>query len=690
METRNLLIELSTEELPPKALKKLSESFTDSIVTQLQQANLLDQDNDGSVESFATPRRLGVLVHNVLVKQPDEDVERKGPAISAAFDQDGNPTKAALGWARGQGIEVDQAGRLATDKGEWLVYNARVEGQSISKLLPSFVEKAAKSLPVPKMMRWGEGSHAFIRPLKHLTVMLDHEVVPMSLFGIQASNVVLGHRFHGEPTVEISDAVQYEDSLTKNNVIASFAKRRKMVVDRTLALTGAANLSPVWDEDLIDEVTALVEFPVALEASFDESFLDVPKEALIYTMKDDQRYFPLVDNSGKLHAKFVFISNIESSNPSAVISGNEKVIRPRLADAQFFYETDKKSTLASRLTRLDSVLFQKKLGTVGDKARRLELVAGKVANLINANVEVSSRAGLLAKADLVSDMVSEFPEVQGVMGMHYANNDGEAEGVGLAIEAQYRPRFAGDELPSTLEGAAVAIADKLDTLVGIFGIGQTPKGDKDPFALRRAAIGLLRILVEKELHVGLDQLVSASVESYKGVIEVSEDIQDEIVNFLLGRFRTSYQEQGISVDVIQAVLARRPLVPLDFDQRVKAVQTFKANDVAESLAAANKRVGNILSKSEADLSTLSISQALFQEPQEQELFDALSSLQKDSSDGYKAVLEELATLRAPIDAFFDNVMVNADDEKVKHNRLALLSKLHQAFLNVADIGLLQS
>lgn len=689
--TNTLLIELSTEELPPKALTKLSASFSNSIQEQLQSANLLGKSNI-QLKSFATPRRLGVLIENVRVKQPDEDVERKGPAVSAAFDEEGNPTKAAMGWARGQGIDVADADRLETDKGAWLVYNARVEGKSIQSLLPGFVEKAAKSLPVPKMMRWGAGAHAFIRPLKHLTVLLGDQIVPMSLFGVDSGNTVLGHRFHSSPQVSINNASSYEQQLKDSHVIADFETRRDLVVKETSQLAAESKAAPVWDDELIDEVTALVEYPVAMKATFDASFLKVPKEALIYTMKDDQRYFPLVDNKGELLPEFIFISNIDSKNPAAVISGNEKVIRPRLADAQFFYETDKKTTLESRLSKLDNVLFQKKLGTVGDKARRLEKVAGSIASLVGANETIAKRAGLLAKADLVSDMVSEFPEVQGVMGMHYAENDGEPEGVATAIEAQYRPRFAGDDLPQTIEGCAVALADKLDTLVGIFGIGQTPKGDKDPFALRRAAIGLLRILVENKFEIGIDELIQASIDSYEGVISVENNKKNEIVEFLLGRFRATYQEQNISVDVIQAVLARKPLVAIDFDRRVRAVQAFKSNPAAEALAAANKRVGNILSKSEADVSALSVDESLFTENEEKALFTALQEAhaKTEATGDYTETLQELSALREPIDSFFDQVMVNAEDVKVKNNRLALLKELHSSFLEVADIGLLQS
>lgn len=688
--TATLMIELGTEELPPKALKTLSESFSQSIADQLTGLSI----SFDNIESFATPRRLAVQFSQVQLQQEDEQVDKRGPAISAAFDSDGNPTKAALGWARGVGIDVVNAERLVTDKGEWLLHKAIVPGKALHDLLPNIVQQAAKQLPVPKTMRWGEGEFAFIRPLKRLTVMLNESIVPMSLFGIESSNKVLGHRFHSAGDITLHHANEYAQVLKQAHVIASFEERRLLVKDNAEALAAQIQATPVWDNDLLDEVASLVEWPVALLASFDDAFLDVPKEALIYTMKDDQRYFPLVNSEGSLLAKFVFITNIESKNPALVIAGNEKVIRPRLADAEFFYTNDKKQSLASRIDKLDSVLFQKELGSIGDKARRISQVAGNIANQLNADATIATRAGLLAKADLVSHMVMEFPEIQGVMGMHYARHDGEPEGVALAIEAHYRPRYAGDALPATTEGAAVAIADKLDTLVGIFAIGQTPRGDRDPFGLRRAAIGLLRMLVELELDLDFKAIIVNAAEAYAGTIDVSTEVQDDIFNFLLGRFRAWYQEQGVAVDVIQSVLARRPQKALDFDRRVKAVTQFVCLPEAEALAASNKRVSNILSKSDTN-GLVDINAELLQEDAELALYKALSGLQSVveagvASGDYNAVLSQLASLREPIDNFFTDVMVNAEDEAVRINRLALLTKLRNQFLSVADISLLQS
>lgn len=685
----DLLVELGTEELPPKALKGLSESFTNSFVNSLEQARL----SYTSVESYATPRRLAVLVKGVEARQADEVVEKRGPAIQAAFAPDGSPTRAAEGWARGLGIDVTDAERLVTDKGEWLLYNATVPGKGIEELVQGFIDTAVKQLPIPKAMRWGSGSHQFIRPLHTLTVLLDSKVLPAELFGVQSDNKVNGHRFHHPEQLTLTQAADYADVLTSGHVVASFAQRREAIRESVVALAKTENAVPVWDEDLIDEVASLVEFPVALAAGFDESFLAVPKEALIYTMKDDQRYFPLVDQQGELLPRFIFITNIESRDPQQVISGNEKVVRPRLADAQFFFETDKKTKLSERLNKLDSVLFQKELGSIGDKARRMEATARFIADELKADKDAAARAGLLAKADLVSSMVMEFPEVQGVMGMHYARHDGESETVAQAIEAHYRPRYAGDELPNSLEGCAVALADKLDTLAGIFGIGQTPSGDRDPFGLRRAAIGMLRILVEKELPLDLVTLVRSAVANYGSVIKNPDEVTDNVVDFLLGRFRAWYQDQAISVDVIQAVLARRPTVALDFDRRVKAVAEFRTNPQAEALAAANKRVSNILAKSDEQLGP--VQPDLLVESAEKALYDVLNGLKDKVSAAavngdYAGALSALATLRAPVDEFFDSVMVNADDDAVRRNRLSLLDALRNEFLKVADISLLQS
>ncbi|WP_278356467.1 glycine--tRNA ligase subunit beta, partial [Idiomarina abyssalis] len=473
---------------------------------------------------------------------------------------------------------------------------------------------------------------------------------------------------------------------------ANFEERIETIQSEISRLASELGGQVIQDDELVEEVAALVEWPVALTASFDQGFLAVPKEPLIVTMKDDQRYFPVEDGKGNLLSQFIFITNIESRDPQQIVKGNEKVVRPRLADAQFFFESDKKKTLESRLSALDSVLFQKQLGSIGDKARRISVLAGKIANQLNADVKASQRAGLLCKADLVSDMVSEFPETQGVMGKHYALNDGESETIAQAIEQHYWPRFSGDELPQTKEACAVALADKLDTLVGIFGIGQVPKGDRDPFALRRAALGLLRTLVERDLALDLNELLAASVEGFGDKLS-NKTVAADVFEFLLGRFRPWYQDQGISVDVIQSVLARSPSKPTDFDQRVKAVQSFKSLDSAESLAAANKRVGNILAKSKEEISG-KVDESVLQEESETALYRLVTQTESAikpliANGDYSDALTQLSELKEPVDAFFEHVMVNAEDDTVRVNRLNLLFRLRQLFLEIADISLLQ-
>lgn len=684
-----LLIEIGTEELPPKALKGLSEAFTAALQTLLSEA----QFSFSSVKPFASARRLAVQVLELSSEQADSVVEKRGPAVAAAFAADGSPTKAAEAWARSNGIEVNQAERLVTDKGEWLLYKATVKGQPLAAVLPDIVRQALKQLPIPKPMRWGSSDAQFIRPVHTITLLYGDQLIAAEVLGIEAAKHLQGHRFHCPAGVQLTHADDYEKTLLDAHVVVDFDQRRALIVNAIDKLAQQLGGQVVQDDALLDEVTALVEWPVALSARFDESFLEVPKEPLIVTMKDDQRYFPLQDSQGNLLPAFIFITNIDSKDPAQIIAGNEKVVRPRLADAQFFFTSDKKVSLAERRQQLAQVLFQKDLGSVQAKSDRIAQVAGAIAALIGADSAVAERAGLLCKADLTSNMVSEFPETQGVMGMHYARNDGEASGVAEAIYEHYLPRFSGDALPASLEGAAVAMADKLDTLVGIFGIGMVPKGDRDPFALRRAAIGLLRIIVEKKLTIDLVDVVAIAARSFGSLLS-SATVEADVVEFLLGRFRSWYQEQGIDVDVIQAVLARRPTRPVDFDQRVHAVTAFRLLPEASALAAANKRVGNILAKVDGDIS-LDVQPELLSEAAEKALYQALVRLSAETKAAladhdYNAALRALAGLQAPVDTFFDSVMVNADDTAVRANRQALLGQLQQQFLQIADISLLSS
>lgn len=688
MSAENLLVEIGTEELPPKALRKLAESFAENLATELASLEL----NHQGVNWYASPRRLGLRVTALEAKQNDKVVEKRGPAVAAAFDADGNPTKAAMGWARGCGIDVSDAQTLETDKGAWLLHKAQVEGQATTSLMSDAVNKALAKLPIPKPMRWGANKTQFIRPVHTATILFGSTLIEGEILGKQVGNQLQGHRFHHPEKVTINHADDVFDVLKSAYVVADFEARKAQIREQIEAAASAVNAKVAMDEDLLEEVTSLVEWPVTLTATFEEAFLDVPSEALIYTMKDDQKYFPLLDQDGNLLNKFLFVSNIESKDPSVVIAGNEKVVRPRLADAQFFYETDKKKTLESRLESLDTVLFQKQLGTLKDKSERISELAGYVAEQLGADAELAKRAGLLSKTDLMTEMVMEFTDVQGVMGMHYARHDGEAEEVALAQNEQYMPRFAGDNLPTNVISCAVAIADKFDTLVGIFGIGQAPKGDKDPFALRRAAIGALRIMVEKSLPLDILDLVAKS-QALFGEKLTNLNVSTDVFEFMLGRFRAWYQDEGIEVDVIQAVLARRPTKPVDFDRRVKAVSHFRTLDAAEALAAANKRVSNILAKN--DITTQGdVNESLLSDDAEKVLASHVAKFATElaplyANGDYQEALSQLAGIRESVDNFFDNVMVMADDEAVKQNRLALLSQLSRLFLDIADISVLQ-
>ena len=688
MTTQNFLVEIGTEELPPKALKTLATSFADNVEAELNQAGLTFD----KIEWFAAPRRLAVKVLNLATQQPSKEIEKRGPAVSAAFDAEGKPTKAAEGWARGCGITVDQAERIATDKGEWLVHRAKIEGQPTKNLLNGIVTNALAKLPIPKPMRWADKTVQFIRPVHTVIMLLGDELIEGEILGVASARTIRGHRFLGEKEFEIQHADQYPQLLReKGSVVADFNERKAEILAKSQAKATALGGVADIEESLLEEVTSLVEYPNVLAAKFEERFLAVPAEALVYTMKGDQKYFPIYDKDGKLLPHFIFVSNINPEDPTAIIEGNEKVVRPRLTDAEFFFKTDLKQKLVDRLPRLETVLFQQQLGTLKDKTDRIEQLAGEIAKQIGADEAKAKRAGLLSKCDLMTNMVFEFTDTQGVMGMHYARHDGEDEEVAVALNEQYMPRFAGDELPKSLVASAVALADKFDTLTGIFGIGQAPKGSADPFALRRAALGALRIIVEKNLPLDLEDLVKKSTALFGDKL-TNQNVVADVVDFMLGRFRAWYQDEGIAVDVIQAVLARRPTRPADFDARVRAVSHFRTLDSAEALAAANKRVANILAKAEGDIGAIDV--ALCVEPAEQVLAQSVLSLAKEvqpliAQGEYTAVLDKLAGLRQPVDNFFDNVMVNAEDAKLRQNRLAILNTLQGLFLQVADISLLQ-
>ena len=687
MATRDLLIEIGTEELPPKALSRLSNSFAEQISKQLSGLNLAY----GEVKRFASPRRLAVLIHDLEESQQDQEKTRLGPAVKAAFDQDGQPTPAANGFAKSCGVDVSELARSEIDGVEKLAFTILEKGQDTAELVPGLLEPALAQLPIPKRMRWGSSRDEFVRPVHWVVVLFGDETIDASVLGVSSGRNTRGHRFHSNADIPLNDAASYESVLeTQGKVIASFEKRQEMIREQVLREGDRFNATAVIDDDLLQEVTSLVEFPVALTGGFEEEFLAVPQEALILAMKSHQKCFYLADESGKLLPHFITVSNIESTDPDQVIKGNERVIRPRLADAQFFYDTDKENSLDSRQNALGKLVFQDKLGTVLEKCQRVAKLAEFIAGLVGANPDHCVRAAELSKCDLLTNMVGEFADLQGLMGSYYARHDGEPEEVASALYEQYQPRFAGDAVPATLTGAVLAIADKLDSMVGLFGIGQPPTGSKDPFALRRSAIGLLRIIVEKELDVDLARLIEASASTYsEGLIH--SEASSQVFDFILERFRAWYLETGVSSEQFQSVFALKPGRPLDFHHRINAVHAFSQLSEAAPLAAANKRVANILAKQDVDVSQLTLDESLLSEQAEKDLAAEVKSKELevaplfekgDYTDGLKA----LSGLKNAVDAFFDEVLVMTDDVAVKNNRLALLKDLQSLFLRTADIS----
>ncbi|GAB1265387.1 glycine--tRNA ligase subunit beta [Aurantivibrio infirmus] len=690
---KDFLVEIGCEELPPKALKTLAQAFAKGIQDGLT-ANDLSFD---SLRWFATPRRLSVLVTDLIEQGPDKEIEIHGPPPAAAKDKNGAWTKAAAGFAAKNNISPDQLLQLDTPKGPRLGIKENVSGKKATECLAKIVEDAVSTLPIPKRMRWGSSRTEFIRPVHWLVLLFGSEIINAKILGIESGNRTRGHRFHCDTRLEVTQPSAYERLLAEEaHVIADFDKRQAMIREQVESQGKALGGRAVIEDDLLNEVTALVEWPVALTGSFDKDFLSIPREALVSSMAEHQKYFHVVNEKDELLANFITVSNIESSDPAQVVDGNERVIRPRLSDAAFFFETDKKTSLAARVEKLRTVVFQTKLGTVYDKSVRIQKLAGYIATQLNGDVEHAERAGLLAKADLVSDMVLEFDKMQGIAGGYYALNDGEAKEVAEAIQEQYLPKFAGDSLPTSLAGSAVSLADRIDTLVGIFGIGQAPTGSKDPFALRRASLAALRILVEKELSLDLLPLLEQAKVNYSAVSEISNSDGDKIVQqvlaYMIERFRAWYEEHDIPVQVFLAVSARNITAPLDFDQRIKAVHAFNQLPESAALAAANKRVANILAKQDGQIVT-SINEGLFVEAAETKLAKLIGEKQNEvkplfAASKYTEGLSALASLRESVDAFFDNVMVMADDEALKNNRLALLAQLRALFLEVADISYL--
>jgi glycyl-tRNA synthetase beta chain len=689
-EFEDVLIELGTEELPPKALAKLSEAFHQGVEQGLNKAELTFEE----IRPYATPRRLALVITKLQTKQPDRTVERRGPAVTAAFDDDGNPTKALQGFAGSCGVGVDDLETMKTDKGAWLVFKQEQPGAEASALLPEIIEQSLNQLPIPKRMRWGDLPGEFVRPVHWLVVLQGSTVVPMEILGVKSDQFSRGHRFHHPAPIRISSPMTYAPQMeTEGHVMVDFQARKDAIEGQVIELAAKLNGKAIINPDLLDEVTGLVEWPVALAGNFDERFLELPAEALISSMEGHQKYFAVQSAAGSLLPHFITISNIASQDPAQVVAGNERVILPRLSDAAFFWDTDRKQPLAARQEQLKTIVFQNKLGTVYDKSARVATLAAEIATQIGGDAALAERAAKLAKCDLVTEMVGEFPELQGIMGRYYARLDGEDNEVAEALDEQYLPRFAGDNLPATATGQAVSLAEKLDTLTGLFGIGQPPSGVKDPFALRRAALGVLRITIEKELDLDLAALLQSAANSLGDTLS-EKNVTEQVMSYFYDRLRGYTQDQGFKADEFEAVLAVKPSKPLDFIQRLKAVAAFRQLEQAESLAAGNKRIGNILRKNDAEADDLEVNDGLLQEAAEKALAEKVSQARSDlapltANADYAGVLNYLAGMRETIDRFFDDVMVMADDEAVRLNRLALLNQTRALFLGVADISCLQ-
>ena len=677
MKTHDFLLELGTEELPPKLLLKLSNALKDNLSSELKKLNI----GFDAIKAFATPRRLAITISAVQGKQLDQIIEKKGPSIQS-------PEMAISGFAKSCGVDVSELEKKELGGKEYFYYSKEEIGQSLSGLLPEAIEKSIKDIPITRAMKWGSSDYSFVRPVHWLVIMLDKDIVPAKIMGLESNRITKGLRFI-DPIIELKHAKDYEQVMSdKAQILVDFAKRKELIRDQVLSVAQKNNAEVVIDESLLDEVCALVEYPRAFSGSFDKKFLDIPQEAIISAMKSHQKYFHLVDIQGQLLPLFISVANIESSNIKAIVDGNERVIHPRLADSEFFWNQDKAKKLEERLPDLDSVMFMKSLGSMGQKAKRIESLSSHISDLVGFDQKASARAGLLSKSDLLSEMVGEFADLQGIMGGYYATNDGETQAVSVAIREHYQPRFAGDKVPSTNEGLVVAIADKLDTISGIYGIGQAPTGSKDPYALRRLALGLLRILLEAKIELNLKSLIDYSLNLH--LKEVDRSCGDDIYSFMMDRLKAYYKDANIDSNVYEAVLAVSPESPLDFHLRVEALNEFTQSENSKSLIEANKRIANILKDSNEKNETLN--PKILIDDSEIKLFNASESLSKklSGSKDYQEVMKSLIDLKDSIDSFFDNVMVNTDDDKLKSSRLALIRKIRLLFLSVADISYLSS
>ena len=677
MKTHDFLLELGTEELPPKLLLKLSNALKDNLSSELEKLSI----KSDSIKAFATPRRLAISISELQSKQQDQVLEKKGPSTQS-------PEMAINGFAKSCGVDVSELEKKELGGKEYFYYSKEETGQSVSELLPEAIEKSIKDIPITRAMKWGSSDYSFVRPVHWLVIMLDKNIVPAKIMGLESNRITKGLRFI-DPIIELKHAKDYEQVMSdKAQILVDFAKRKELIRDQVLSVAQKNNAEVVIDESLLDEVCALVEYPRAFSGSFDKKFLDIPQEAIISAMKSHQKYFHLVDIQGQLLPLFISVANIESTNIKAIVDGNERVIHPRLADSEFFWNQDKSKKLEERLPGLDSVMFMKSLGSMGQKAKRIESLSSHISDLVGFDQKASARAGLLSKSDLLSEMVGEFADLQGIMGGYYATNDGETQAVSVAIREHYQPRFAGDKVPSTNEGLVVAIADKLDTISGIYGIGQAPTGSKDPYALRRLALGLLRILLEAKIELNLKSLIDYSLNLH--LKEVDRSCGDDIYSFMMDRLKAYYKDANIDSNVYEAVLAVSPESPLDFHLRVEALNEFTQSENSKSLIEANKRIANILKDSNEKNETLN--PKILIDDSEIKLFNASESLSKklSGSKDYQEVMKSLIDLKDSIDSFFDNVMVNTDDDKLKSSRLALIRKIRLLFLSVADISYLSS
>lgn len=688
MTTHDVLFELGTEELPAKSLQTLSRALADNIEAGLKKADL----SYSAIKTFATPRRLAVLIKQVEGAQKSHLVEKRGPALKAAFDAAGHPTLACLGFASACGTTVDQLVVRETDKGAWVFFDQTQGGVDTADFLPDLIQQSLAQLPIPKPMRWGDNEIAFIRPIHWAVLLYGKKTIQTELFGKRTGNYTFGHRFHHPGAITITNPSDYEMSLReKGYVIADFEARKQRILEEVQTVASKKGKALVEDA-LLNEVTGLVEWPVALLGEFDAKFLGVPQEAVMTVMKVHQKYFPVLDEEGQLLPYFVIVSNIDSKEPQRVIEGNQRVIRARLSDAQFFYDIDLQHSLESRLESLKKIIFQKSLGTLFDKSQRISALTGYLAEKLSINVKQAQRAGLLCKTDLVTAMVGEFAELQGIMGYHYAVKDGEPASVALALREQYQPRFAGDVLPETPLGALLSIADKIDTLVGLFGINQPPSGEKDPYALRRAALGVLRILIEKQLPLNLWETIHHAASLYDAHLIENTETVSQVFDFMMERLRVWYADKGIDSSVFSAVSACDITEPLDFHHRILAVQNFQTLPEAQALIAANKRVSSLLKDHRAHTDQYAVDPKLFESDSERALFAQMEEKAREVAPlydqaNYGEVLTTLATLQTPVDRFFDDVMVMVEDEKLRNNRLVLLSRLQKLFLQVADVAL---